>query len=45
MIVIDAVANWFLQNGPGIVVGLALVMVFLVVVAKHVERENNRPGQ
>lgn len=43
MIVIDAAADWLQQNSAGMVVGLAMVVVFLVVIAKHVNLENNRP--
>jgi hypothetical protein len=45
MIIIDAVVDWLQQNSAGMVVGLGLVILFLIVVARYVEIENNKPGQ
>lgn len=43
MTVIDAIADWFQLNSPGIVVSLGFLVVFLAVIIYHVNLENNRP--
>jgi len=42
---IDTIVAWFQVNAAGIVVGLLLWVIFLVVIADHVERQNNLPRQ